>query len=394
MGRHVRELYRAMAERGDVEIDLLVGGPGEEPTEYLGCTKHVADKLVCWKPRVPNMSSLLIADLQLTKTLAKLLAQGQTWDVIHVHEWNALQVARVARDALGVPVVGTMHLCITELMRQDATPDGRYGEADIYLMQQEGHLVVDSDELILCSQSYVDLVRNLFMTDRPINLIHNGIRPSEWRRDEAAGRRAREEFDLPDRPIALFVGRIADMKGIRELLDAVRRWDSGYCVVVAGEINANTDDEKERWVVTRKLRDTVKKYPDRMRWVGFQHDDKLRGLYSAAEVGLVPSLHEPFGIVALEHMAMGVPLVTTEVDGLGEIVVDGEGNEFSLIVEPGKSGQIHRALKFLRNHPEAREELAELGRLRVLDFDWHAAAAATVEVYRKVVRDVAATRQS
>jgi glycogen(starch) synthase len=176
------------------------------------------------------------------------------------------------------------------------------------------------------------------------------------------------------------------MKGIRPLLDAVRLWDSGYQVVLAGEVNAESEEQKEQWEVTHTLRATEAKHPDRLRWVGFQDDAGRRGLYSAAEVGVMPSTHEPFGIVALEFMAAGVPLISTEVGGLGEVVTDGRGGEYSLIVEPNNSGQIHEALTLLRADAGARERLSALGRKRAAEFDWHTAADATVAVYEEIIR--------
>lgn len=390
MGRHLRELYRAMAEREDVEIDLLVGGPSDEHYEYLGTTKYHSDKLVCWKPQAPNMASLLVGELQMARTLTRLIAEGKRWDLVHVHEWNAVQVARIARDALKIPLVGTMHLCITHLMTEDSCPTDKrptYSEPDVYLMQQEGHLIVDSDELILCSHGFERIVRRHFMTERPINVIQNGIRCDEWVKSFALEEKARRDLDIPnDRPVALFVGRIADMKGVREILEMLRYHDPGYLVILCGEVNANTDEEKEQWEVTQEIRELEKRHPSRLRWVGFQSDDYLKGLYSIAEVGLMPSLHEPFGIVALEFMSMGVPLIATECDGLGEIVKDDEGGEYALIIDRGDSEQIYEALKFMRQNMPAREELSMLGRRRALAFDWNIAAARTVEVYETLLR--------
>jgi glycogen(starch) synthase len=393
MGRHLRELFRAMATRGDVEIDMLVNGPHDGPKQYLGFTKYHSDKLICWKPMNPNMTSIMSSDIQMARTLCKLLAEGKRWDLVHVHEWNALQIARMVRDALDIPMVGTMHLCISKLMQgADLPPDMRkkeipnFGEADIYLMQQEGHLIVDSDELILCSKAYERIIREVFLTDRQINVILNGIRTDEWKPNHEAAEAARSKLALPDRPIALFVGRIADMKGIRPLLEALGKWDSGYCVVIAGEVNANTEEDKERWEVTQILRDTEHDHPDRLRWVGFQHDDILKGLYSAAEIGLMPSTHEPFGIVALEFLSMGVPLICTEVDGLRELVVSEDGTEeYAMIIEPNNPYQIHEAMKILRQNLRARDELRELGIKRAGEFDWNVAANSTVEVYRKAI---------
>jgi glycosyltransferase involved in cell wall biosynthesis len=384
MGMHVRELYRAMARREDVEIDLLTAGSGEGVIEIDGYRKHQSDKLVCWKPRSPNLAALLSADLQLARTLTQLLAQGRRWDVVHTHEWNTIQIARMARDALQVPLVGTMHLCITRLAQVDAAPAGVPSECDLYLMQQEGNLVCDPSELILCSHAYVRQVRETFMTDRPINMIYNGIDRERWFRQAGDGDRARFQHGLPkERPLALYVGRIATMKGITSLLDAVEAEDNGYCVVVCGEVNANSEAEKEGWAVTKRLRSLEACYPWRFRWLGFRHGQELLDLYAAADVGLMPSIHEPFGIAALEHLAMGVPLISTEADGLGEVVVDG-AEEFGIIIPARSSRAIVQALQLRRSlSDEQVEGMRREGYRRCQAFTWERAAEQTVKVYHQ-----------
>jgi len=387
MGMACRELYRAMAQRGDVEVHFLTSGPGEGSKEYLGYTKHQSDKLVLWKPHEESMTSLLLSDIQLLKALARVLAQGHKFDLIHVHEWNALQVAWAARDALQVPLVGTMHLCMSKLREVDPPVGGtgRMDQATLYMLNQEGRLVVESDELILCSQAYVDIAHEQFMTERRINLVYNGINLEEWNPRAGDGARARQVESLPDRPVALYVGRVATMKGVEYLLDAVVAEDTGYCVVIAGEVNACTDEARESWYVTKRLRGIEAEHPERLRWLGFRHGQELRDLYRAADVVLMPSVHEPFGIVALEAMAMGVPLVATEADGLGEVVVNEAGREFAFIIPSRYYPAIVAALKACRS-VETRAALAELGLRRVHDFSWDEAASKTVDVYRRAVQ--------
>lgn len=392
MGRHVRELYRAMAERDDVTIDLVTLGP-DDPGPYLGYMKHTADKHVCYKPPYPGMSALLISDIQMLKTVLRLYAEGKRWDVIHVHEWNSLQVARAVRDALDLPLVGTMHLCLTKLASMDECPtdstkkdeDAPTPEDSVYLMNQEGRLIVECDRTILCSRAYAKMAGEVFLTPRDFDVIYNGIRTDEWCPGAGDPERAREKHELNGRPVALFVGRIADMKGIRPILEAVEAEDTGYQVVLCGEVNANSEADRELWDVTKTIRRLVDEHPERLKWVEFQFDQDLFDLYSAADVCLMPSVHEPFGIVALEAMAMGVPLITTEVDGLGEIVVDDEGNEYTLIIEPNSAPQLLQAMALLRDNPEAKQELRDLGLKRAHDFDWHCAAEQTVGVYRSLV---------
>lgn len=389
MGMHVRELYRAMAKRGDVEVDLLTDGEREGSVSYLGFRKHYSDKLVCWKPRQPDFACLGLLDIQMLRTLTRLLAEGHRWDLVHVHEWNSLQVAKVARDALGVPMVGTMHLCLTALAQQE-NPGMDYStlkEADLYMMNQEGALVTGSDALILCSDSYVDTVRRTFMTERPVSMIPNGIDLDTWNPEAGDGTRGRAQNILErDRPLALFVGRIAMMKGIQYILDVVESKDTGWQIAAVGEVNANNEAERENWELTKRLRAAERDFPERFRWLGFRHGEKLRDLYAAADVALMPSTHEPFGIVALEAMAMGVPLISTEVDGLGEIVVDGCGDEYAMIIPTRSPDGIIAALNDLKDE-HIRSELRLLGLQRVRAYSWTVASDATVDVYRHTLEN-------
>lgn len=422
MGTHVRELYRHMGYRGDCKIDLLSGGLGEGSRVYHSFHRHMPSRLTCWKPRAENMTSLLLQDVQLLKTFQRLLVEGHRWDVIHVHEWGALQVAWACREALQVPLVGTMHLCLTHLQQGGSTDwdhDARKLRAKIaahadlneqeqaqlelawarsaapgeelcnYMLNQEARLVVESDETILCSKAYVQLADKLFLGDglipKPINMIYNGIATDQWHPAAGDGARAKRHHHLPeDRPIALYCGRIADMKGIIPLLDAIEEKDPGYLVVLAGAVNASTQEEADNWVVTKRIKALQLQYPRRLRWLDYQHGQNLKDLYAAATVGLMPSIHEPFGIVALEMMAMGVPLIATEVDGLGEVVTDSKGGEYAMIVPAGRPDHILQALELLEDEGR-RAELRALGIKRTQDFTWEQAAAQTVDVYKKAI---------
>jgi glycosyltransferase involved in cell wall biosynthesis len=388
MGRHVRELYKEMSLNKDIEIDLLTMGPGDS-RDYLGYTKLLASKIVNYKPKYPGMSAILISEIQMLKTAMKLIADGKRWDIVHVHEWNSFQVAKIISEALHIPLVGTMHLCITKLSMIEALKGSEKEiypppEDNIYLMQMEGHLVTQVDELILCSNAYKKMAKEVFLTDREINVIYNGIDINEWYPEAGNRDRAIKKFNLPDKPIALYVGRIADMKGIRPILDLASTIKLDYLIVLVGEVNANSEEDKENWEVTKRIRDLEKRFPERIKWLGFQQDSDLKDLYSSATIGLMPSIHEPFGIVALEFMAMGIPLITTEVDGLKEIVSDKDGNEYSLIIRPNSIYDLEEAMATLKDET-SRKELKELGLKRAKDFNWNRITEETIGVYKKAI---------
>jgi glycosyltransferase involved in cell wall biosynthesis len=253
-------------------------------------------------------------------------------------------------------------------------------ESSIYQWQQEGRLVYEPDEFIVCSEAYRKLIRDLFMTERSINMIYNGIRTDEWNSGAGNSFRAKHRHGLYERPIALFVGRIAEQKGIVPILDAVEDHDNGYQVVLSGEVNAATATARDEWSVTKRIKKLCEAYPERIKWVGFNHGQDLFDLYSAAAVALMPSLHEPFGIAALEAMAMGAPLIATESDGLGEIVRDRE-QEYALIIEPH---QISEALEYLKNESR-KKELIDLGLQRAREFTWSEASKKTLAIYRSLI---------
>lgn len=388
MGMHCRELYRHMSKRDDVEIDFVTNGPGEGVEEFAGFRKHQADKLVCYKPRTADLSSFLFSDLQMSRTLMRMIASGQRWDLVHEHEWTSVQLGRMVRDALRIPLVGTMHLCITKLAMVEApecmSTIADWPEIEFYLRQQEGNLISDPDETILCSHAYVRIVRETFLTRRPIHMIHNGIDAEVWHPFAGDGERAKQAHGLdPDRLLGLYVGRIATMKGIVPLLEAIESNDTGWQIVIVGTVNANSDEEKEAWEVTQRLRELEAEHPERIKWIDFKHGQALHDLYTAADAVIMPSTHEPFGIVALEAMASGCPLLSTRVDGLGEIVDDGL-EEYALIVPPNDPRSIVAGLHELRD-PDFRETLARKGLSRIRAFTWEAAADKTIEVYRQAL---------
>jgi len=391
MGRHVRELYRHMSQRDDVKIDLLTMGPGPLTKEYDGYNKHRFAHLVPQKPPMPGLRSVLQSDLQMMRTMLALIAEGHRWDVIHAHEWSSVQVAQTIRDALKIPIVSTMHLCMKALRVYDRPMGWKqegeetWDEMDLWVYNQEGKLLIENSELILCSEAYVRIAKETYplsVVGKEPNMIYNGISLEEWYPGAGNKELAREKHQVKTfRPVALFVGRIATMKGIEYLLKAINDRDVDWQIVIAGEVNADTGAED--WYVTKALRRAERQFPERVRWIGFQRDQDLKDMYELADAVIMPSTHEPFGIVALEAMAMGTPLIATDKDGLGEIVRSND-ETFAEIIPARSSDAVNAALVKLR--PEkARADLRARGLRRARDFGWTEIAERTVGVYHKAV---------
>ena len=166
---------------------------------------------------------------------------------------------------------------------------------------------------------------------------------------------AEPAFEHPD-PVVLYVGRIVPEKGVFELVDAVARLDDARLYVVGrGEYETLEDRAAGRGIA------------DRVRTFGPVDHHELHRYYTAGDVVCYPSHYETFGLVNVEAMACGVPVVTTDTPGIREYA---DHDETNLLVEPGNVDELTDALDRVLTSPAVRERLAWGGRERALDYDW------------------------
>jgi glycogen(starch) synthase len=299
-----------------------------------------------------------------------------TWrpDVVHAHDWLVTHPAVALADCFAVPLVATVH----------ATEAGRHSGWLSQPLNQQIHsvewwLANRADALITCSASMRAEVAQLFeVTD--ISVIHNGIFPRGWRPSSATVRAARARHAPDAAPLVLYFGRLEWEKGVHDLLAAlpqVRRAFPGTRLVVAGQgRQASALLEQSRKLRVRRSVDFVGHLPDR----------SLVALLAAADVVVLPSRYEPFGIVALEAAAAGAPLVASTAGGLAELVVDGVTG---LSVTPGDVNGIAAAIREVLTDPTAAARRARAAKARLgTEFGWQGIAEQTAEVYRSAeVRD-------
>lgn len=232
---------------------------------------------------------------------------------------EAVPTAFDLRELLGIPIVTTFHLFQHQVMQVEKLVPT---EQVMFSVVMEGNGLCASDRVIVCSKSMEDYIGAGFgMEHRPVKRIPNAIEPHEFDVEPV-------DFKC-DKPVVLFSGRLSKQKGIEQLVDAIELTDR-YFFVVMGRIPAIEGGENHPYAV--KLRELEAKHPDRLRWLGhIEGPDRFRW-FKRADVGIVPSLCEPFGIVALEFFAAQTPLVTTAVDGLSEFV-----NEENAFIIPNAS---------------------------------------------------------
>ncbi len=376
-GVHVEHLAVNLAKVVDVEVHCF-GQPRESPL--------VAATYRPWEAVAggPGGDALQPVSVDL------LMAQGVAGvDVVHSHTWYTNLGGHLAKQMHDIAHIVTTHsLEPLRPWKRDQLGPG-YGislfcervalnEADAVIAVSEG---MRSD--ILQTYPAVD-------PDRVV-VIHNGVDPGLYRRDLGAGTDpdflARRGIDR-DRPSVVFLGRITAQKGILELLEAARWIDPSAQLVLC----AASPDTPAIYAAVAGAIETLRATRAGVVWV----DEPLSRpeavqILSHASVFVCPSRYEPFGLVNVEAMACGVPVVASAVGGLAESVVDGVTG---VHVPPRNPDAIAGALATFLADSDLRSRMGGAGARRARQFGWERIAALTIAAYRTLVSrcDAASTQ--
>jgi glycogen synthase len=373
LARHVRKLAEALVRQG-VGVDVLTRGVGDGPRpgqpgvdELAGVTIHrVAepswprdlDRFVAW---VEQMNGDMLA-------AGEALADENDYDLIHGHDWLVAQAAAKLAERAGVPYVTTIHA--TEHGRHQGWVQG-YPQSHIHSVER--WMARRADAVIVCSYYMRGHVADIFDIDeRRISVIPNGIDPSEL---QPAGdlEALRRKFAEPHEKLVLFIGRLVYEKGFQLALDALpgvveQVENVRYLVAGSGTHEAELKAQAERLGLSE--------HGVFLGWIG---DDVLHSLYRIADLCVVPSIYEPFGLVALEAMASGCPCIVADTGGLREVVPVGE--RVGLRFNGGDAEHLGVMIERLLVDEQLRERLVTEASEHVLSFDWDDIALRTRGIY-------------
>ena len=320
---------------------------------------------------------------------AAFAAAGTDADLVHVHTWYTHLGGILMKLNYSLPLVLTAHSLEPLRPWKREQLGGGYD----FSVWVERTAIEMADAIIAVSESTRADVLELFDVDPArVHVIYSGIDLDEYRerKDEAVLRR--HGID-PAQPYILFVGRVTRQKGIIHLVNALRHLDSGFQVVLC----AGAPDTPE--IAAEMQQAIAAAQADRpgVIWVEeMVPKDEIIPLYSQAELFVCPSIYEPFGIINLEAMACGTPVVASRVGGIPESVVHGETGLLVPVeqmdtapFEPVDADQFARdlaaAINELMRDPARRQEMSVAARRRVEDvFSWEAVAHLTAELYREV----------
>jgi glycogen synthase len=289
-------------------------------------------------------------------------------DLVHSHDWLVAGAARkLARDA-GVPWLVTVHA--TEYGRHQGWVD-KHPQSHIHAVERR--MVRDADRVITCSHYMRRHVAEVFgVRASKITAIANGIDPSDLQ-PVADLPRLRARYARPDERLILLVGRLVHEKGFHLALDALpglieRLGNVRFLIAGSGTAEAELKEQAERLGLM-----------EHGSFVGWTGDDELHSLYRLADLCLVPSIYEPFGLVALEAMASGCPCIVADTGGLREVVPG--GGRVGLRFRPKDSKALGRMAEQILTDDALRDRLVAEAREHVLRFDWADVARQTAKVY-------------
>ena len=304
-------------------------------------------------------------------------SERRRYIVIHGHYWLGGLVAERLRTDWAVPWVQSFHTLARAKARVGLPLDERRSLA-------EARLAAGADRLVTGSVAEAkDLIRLYGASRNRICVAQPGVDLRVLQpRDTAA---LRTELGLEGRRALLFAGRLEPLKGAETLVGAVERLSRlpRFADLVTLVIGDDSGDGAAAGGERRRLEQLVaaKGLAERVRFLGAVDHQNLARYYDLADVCVVPSLTETFGLVALEAQAIGTPVVASAVGGLTEVVADGVTG---LLVEQRAPEAFAAALASLLDDPALRERMGEAARERAATFTWTRAADRLAAIYRRV----------
>lgn len=293
--------------------------------------------------------------------------------IIHAHDWMVTDAAWSLKTGFDIPMVATMHA--TEHGRMH----GLWNDMQRHIHQVEWRLTFEAWKVIVNSHHMEGELKHLFqLPDNKTVIIPNGCNPGQFDFDFDP-EPLRAHYAHPSEKIVLFVGRMVMEKGVQVLLDAIPRIlpecpSTRFLLVGSGYYL----DDLKRHAENLNL-------GDRVRFLGYVPDDDLVRLYKIADVVTIPSLYEPFGIVALEGMAARVPVVTSDSGGLTDFV---EHMQTGITTYRGDPASLAWGILEVLRNPELARNLRDAAYNAVQDtYNWDVIADKTLAVYEKVLKE-------
>jgi len=385
MNVYVHELTRELG-RMNIHVDVYTRSQDEHVPHVvhdLGYGNRVVHIPAGAEIPLPKEELACFIDTFVENILEFTGAKGLEYDLIHSHYWMSGIVGLRLRKKWNVPVINMFHT-LGEMKNRIAGLGEFEGD---YRINGEKEVIENADQIIASTQAEVAQLQWLYEANaESITVVPPGVNTGRFYpipQDEAL-----EYIGIPkDQKTVLFVGRIEPLKGIDTLLQAISliHMESGcincQLIIIGGD---HPDCSLENSPEMERLQEIRKKLGlgEEVRFLGKKGQKELPYYYSSADVVVVPSNYESFGMVALESMACGTPVIASQVGGLAFLVRDGETG---FHVPNNDPRALARKIHELIVNEELRDKMSKNAIAYAEKNSWKKITAAIVDVYQRLI---------
>jgi D-inositol-3-phosphate glycosyltransferase len=295
------------------------------------------------------------------------------YDMLHSHYWLSGVVAMQLAQRWTIPHIIMFHTLahLKQLANPDDTEPSIRFEMERRLIQQADSIIASTND------ERTQIIRHCGATPGQVRVIPCGIDLKLFVPQDQ--QQARKKLGLrPNQPVLLFVGRLDPFKGPELLLhSAAMMKEKAQIVIVGGKSSHDTDMQQLKELAAQL------KMSKRVHFIGAQPQYELPVIYSAADVTVVPSYHESFGLAAVESLACGTPVVATRAGGLTTVV---QNNVTGFLV-PRSPGFFAERLDALLQNPTLLNYMSYAARPSVLQYNWKNVASKVQALYEDVISE-------
>ncbi len=303
----------------------------------------------------------LFEEVERYRKCGRKVALKRGCDVIHAHDWLSFGAGIEAKKATEKPLVAHVH----------ATEFDRGGGVNIdqrvYDKEKEGMEV--ADKVVAVSNYTKKIVVDKYGIDeKKVEVAHNGVDLTE----KPVGKEVLNSIKKAGKKIVLFVGRLTLQKGPDYFLEAAKEvasYDEDVIFIIAGS------GDMERQIIRQAAELGIS---DKVLFPGFVRGEELHGLYRAADLFVMPSISEPFGLTPLESLINGTPVLLSNQSGVSEVVTH------ALKVDFWDTGEMANKILSALNYNPLKSCLAENGKREVGEITWDSAAERCIKIYNSI----------
>jgi len=386
MNVYIRDLSHALGRAG-VHVDVYTRSQDEHVPHILhdlGYGNRVIH--IPAGPESPLPKKTLSEFIpQFSKEIINLTDKKDLkYDIIHSHYWMSGIAAKKLKKEWHIPIVHMFHTL--SIMKNKVARDVSEIEGN-YRLDGEHEIINFADQIIAATKSEKDQLINLYHAEeKKISIIPPGVDISRFYPIPAE--EAKDFIGIkPEDRMILFVGRIEPLKGIETLIRAISIIKDSevmidcphHLVIIGGDPDTTNNGLNSEMARVQKLSQDMG-LQDLVIFLGKRDQDSLPYYYSAAEIVVVPSHYESFGMVALEAMACGTPVIASQVGGLAYLVQDGKTGFF---VQDGDPDDLAKRLKQLICQDELRYDFGKQANIYAQKYSWDKITKKMIKKYKK-----------